>query len=124
MNAGLIAMVQITEESALHASHIIWTLFLIFISLALYMLPTAVAHKKPQFGSVFALNFFLGWTFVGWVIALAWALKNPESKMMFANGPAVGVPVLCTACGRYSQPESKFCQSCGRELRAAPPIPA
>ncbi len=46
---------------------------------ALYFLPSIVARKKPQFASVAVLNFFLGWTFVGWVVALAWAVRNEHA---------------------------------------------
>ncbi len=37
-----------------------------------YFLPTLMARdNKP---AIFALNLLLGWTFVGWVAALVWAL--------------------------------------------------
>jgi hypothetical protein len=44
----------------------------------LYFLPTiiAAARSKRDTMSIFVLNFFLGWTAVGWVIALVWALKT------------------------------------------------
>jgi hypothetical protein len=49
------------------------TLFV--ISLALYFLPTivAVVRKKRNTLAIFLLNLFLGWTFIGWVVALVWA---------------------------------------------------
>lgn len=43
---------------------------------AAYFLPTLVAglvHSK-RVTAVFIVNLFLGWTFLGWVAALAWAL--------------------------------------------------
>lgn len=36
----------------------------------------AYDNKKKDKGAIFALNFFLGWTFIGWVLALVWALKK------------------------------------------------
>ena len=38
-----------------------------------YFLPSIVAssRKHHSAGSVFVLNLFLGWTFIGWVVALA-----------------------------------------------------
>jgi hypothetical protein len=41
-------------------------------------LPTiiAVARKVTNQGSVLVINFFLGWTFVGWVVALAMACRT------------------------------------------------
>lgn len=48
---------------------------LIIFCLFLYFLPATVAHsrKNPNTLAVFVLNLFLGWTFIGWVIALVWA---------------------------------------------------
>lgn len=45
--------------------------------LALYFLPTiiALARRRHNTLAIFLLNFFLGWTFVGWVVALVWAVK-------------------------------------------------
>lgn len=42
-----------------------------------YFLPFAIAFYKKRIntGAIFALNLFLGWSLVGWVIALVWALK-------------------------------------------------
>jgi hypothetical protein len=44
----------------------------------LYFLPTiiAFARSKRDTASILALNFLLGWTAIGWVIALVWALKQ------------------------------------------------
>ena len=42
-----------------------------------YFLPSiiALARSKRNLLSIFLLNLFLGWTFVGWVVALVWAVK-------------------------------------------------
>ena len=55
---------------------------LVVISLFIYFLPTFVAKgkKHPNFMSIFLLNFFLGWSLLGWVIALVWAVKNEKSS--------------------------------------------
>ena len=43
-----------------------------------YFLPAiiAFARSKHDAGSILVLNFFLGWTAIGWVIALVWALRQ------------------------------------------------
>lgn len=45
----------------------------------LYFLPTyeAWARKHSNLAALAALNAFLGWTFIGWVAALVWALMKP-----------------------------------------------
>ena len=51
-------------------------------ALALYFLPLIVAHRRkhPQENSIALLNIFLGWTFVGWVIALVWSVSEPRKS--------------------------------------------
>lgn len=44
----------------------------------IYFIPSMVASGKPQNDSVFVLNLFLGWTFLGWVVALAWAVNGSK----------------------------------------------
>ena len=42
-----------------------------------YFLPSiiAAARSKRDLASIFVLNLLLGWTAIGWVIAMIWALK-------------------------------------------------
>ena len=43
----------------------------------MYFLPSivALARSKRDIGAILLLNFFLGWTMIGWVVALVWAVK-------------------------------------------------
>jgi T4 superinfection immunity protein len=45
-----------------------------------YFLPTIVANVRkpspPNVGSVVVINLFLGWTWIGWVVALALACRS------------------------------------------------
>jgi len=53
--------------------------FLITVaSVAMYWLPTIVAarRKVPHVGSVAVIDGLLGWTVIGWVIAMAMACRN------------------------------------------------
>jgi Superinfection immunity protein len=49
--------------------------FILFL-FAMYWLPTliAIVRQTPSALCVAMLNFFLGWTVVGWFLALFWAL--------------------------------------------------
>jgi len=53
-------------------------IFVFFISLAFYFLPTIIAlirrHKNAL--PIFLLNFFLGFTLIGWVVALVWSVTR------------------------------------------------
>ena len=57
--------------------------WLALLSFTLYLLPTYVAfdQKHSQRFSIGALNLFLGWTFLGWVAALVWALVNEGNQI-------------------------------------------
>ena len=39
----------------------------------IYLFPTFVGLGKKNCIAIFVLNLLLGWTFIGWVIALVWA---------------------------------------------------
>ena len=43
-----------------------------------YFLPTIVAGARahPNMGPIAVINTFLGWTFVGWVVALAMSVSH------------------------------------------------
>lgn len=49
---------------------------LLALGVFFYFLPGIVASQRrhKNRGAIFALTLFLGWTFLGWVIALIWAL--------------------------------------------------
>jgi hypothetical protein len=44
--------------------------------------PTIVAfyRKHPSKVAILALNFFFGWTFIGWVLCLVWALSDYTAR--------------------------------------------
>jgi len=44
----------------------------------MYFLPTIIAliKSKRDTLAIFLLNFFLGWTLIGWIVALVWAAKH------------------------------------------------
>jgi hypothetical protein len=54
------------------------SLLLIIILVGCYFIPAIVAWVRhvPNAGSVTVINFFLGWTLVGYVVALAMACRS------------------------------------------------
>lgn len=56
----------------------LWGVFLVVSIIFFYFLPSFIAYtrKKQNGWAIFILNFFLGWTFIGWVVALVWAFTN------------------------------------------------
>jgi len=62
---------------------------LFFLALALYCLPwiVAKARHKRNVTAIAVLNILAGWTFLGWLIALVWALlvedrPRPEQRVL------------------------------------------
>jgi hypothetical protein len=88
------------------------------LGLALYLLPSIVGWNKRSSGAIIALNLLLGWTFIGWVVALIWSLTADQPATVvitpsFQQLIPPAAPVLCSSCGKYSPAASRFCQSCG-----------
>ncbi len=52
-----------------------WPIVLLVSLTVLYFTPTWVAYDRVhhQRGAIAVINVFLGWTFIGWVVALAMA---------------------------------------------------
>jgi hypothetical protein len=60
--------------------HLLPALFfpLLGFPLVMYFLPSIIAllRSKRDALAIFLLNFFLGWSVIGWIIALIWAAKS------------------------------------------------
>ena len=55
--------------------------FFILVCFCIYMIPTIIGRKKRNYVAIAALNILAGWTIIGWIIALTWALTvEPEAK--------------------------------------------
>jgi hypothetical protein len=52
-------------------------------SFVMYFLPSiiALARNKRDIVAIVLLNFFLGWSVIGWVVALIWAVKHDAPAM-------------------------------------------
>jgi hypothetical protein len=50
----------------------------------MYFLPSiiALAKSKRDLLAIFLLNLFLGWSVIGWFVALIWAAKNDVPMMV------------------------------------------
>lgn len=50
----------------------------VLLLLSMYFLPSIVAYKRKHknLTAIFFLNLFAGWTFLGWVGSLVWALTK------------------------------------------------
>lgn len=53
-----------------------------------YLAPTwiALSRAHPESTKIAALNLVLGWTVLGWLIAMLWALSRPPAERAAAAG--------------------------------------
>ena len=81
------------------AVHIIMLLVMLLVSTIIYFIPTIVAGSRnvQNTGSVFVINLFLGWTLVGWVVALAMAVRTVEQDRLPPSGSRVAICPRCNA---------------------------
>jgi|ERR1700737_511708 len=118
-------------------------LFILVIVLGLYFVPgiLATARHAKNAAAVWVIDIFLGWTMVGWVVALAMAFGEtreeadrpryvvqavpissatpspapaPASNLL-APTPITNAERTCSSCGQPSG-TGKFCQNCGASL--------
>ena len=101
----------------------------------LYFAPALVASSRRHESApaVWILNFLLGWTVVGWVICLIWALSLPQPLAFYPvvyalPSGALGQPPgwttnggvqtpVCTACYRPVTATASYCGMCGAVTR-------
>jgi hypothetical protein len=98
---------------------------LLFIAApVLYFLPSIEAklNESENFMSVLMVNLFLGWTLVGWVVALAWAHKKPAQQytpVLQASPPPAskaGDEKVCPYCAEVVKAAAIKCRHCGSAL--------
>ena len=71
--AAVFILVMVRSDQP--ASATISGALVIIALLAVYMLPTLIAQYREHHNAnaILVLNLFLGWTLIGWVVALVWA---------------------------------------------------
>jgi hypothetical protein len=90
------------------------------LAMALYFLPTLIGHEKDNAVAIFVLNLLLGWTIIGWIVALVWALTVDTPQVTTtATAPAASSPTkaFCSNCGRALDSGDRFCSGCGSPVR-------
>ena len=115
---------------------------LIFLLVGLYVVPTIIGFRRghQNAAAIAALNLLLGWTLLGWVAALVWALTDPGRRLevISTTSPAatppkpsaslvhsgIGPPAQpewtaeCSACRSRVHPEASVCPYCHQRLAA------
>ena len=58
--------------------------FILMVLFAFYCIPMCIAmfRNHQQMLAIIILNFFFGWTLLGWAVALVWSCTNPAQPMV------------------------------------------
>ncbi|SBW05870.1 hypothetical protein KL86APRO_12036 [uncultured Alphaproteobacteria bacterium] len=74
--------------------------------LAAYFLPALIGYARHHLNAhaIAVLNITLGWTALGWIAALVWAMTNAKKRK---RGE------LCSRCGGRVESFAEVCPHCG-----------
>ena len=91
------------------------TIVILFLVAALYFLPAIVGRKTKYSSGILLLNLFLGWTVLGWIAALIWAVSSPNDL----QNDLKTWEYICNKCGYKSTLNQKVklfvCPQCKTE---------
>jgi hypothetical protein len=84
---------------------------IIIVGLALYFLPAIIGWKKKNSQGILLLNLFLGWTLLGWIGALMWAVSSDIEQRRWVY--------TCSKCGFKNElnQKSEYMSACNAKRR-------
>lgn len=59
-------------------------ILLVIVGIVIYFIPYFIGSDRRNSAGIFILNLFLGWTLIGWVGALIWALVD-DKKITYSD---------------------------------------
>ena len=73
-----VIVIAIISTATPHTNNVLTGFFYLGVVVAIYFLPTIIACRRGhrQVAPIAIINTFLGWTLIGFVVALAWAFMD------------------------------------------------
>jgi hypothetical protein len=92
------------------------------VILIVYFVPgiNATSRKHPNAGAIWLLNIFLGWTGLGWLVALIWSATGTDGSKAAPGAPSPDTHVKCPDCAELVLKEARVCKHCGCKLAPQP----
>lgn len=86
----------------------------LLIGVLIYFIPALVGQNRRNAGAIFVLNLLLGWTVIGWVVALVWAMtsESPLPVVTMAT-PVTDARYRCPRCQQPVARDAPGCATCG-----------
>jgi len=86
----------------------------LLLGMPFYFLPSmvAAARRHSNLIGVLLINAFFGWTVIGWIGALVWALTAPSRP---ADAVTAGAGGTCARCGAPLASAWRYCPMCGEQ---------
>jgi len=100
----------------------------LLIFLGFYFLPSIIACARRNHNAlaVFVLNLLVGWTIIGWIVALVWSFAKPAVPVIVTTATATTQVILppappdgrraCPFCAEPIIEAAVVCRFCRREL--------
>jgi Superinfection immunity protein len=93
------------------------------IIFVLYFLPTVIGLVRGvrNIGSVIVINVLLGWTVIGWIVALAMAVRSVDRTKATPGTPTPAAAIgtrECPFCKEEMRRDASVCPHCRRESAA------
>lgn len=99
-----VAPVMVTDQEQPNTGLVV-TAWILVVFTGFYMLPWAIAAtrgKRDQVG-ILLINLLLGWTIIGWIVALVLSLMS-HRPIAVATMPMAAVPAISPVPGWYPNP--------------------